>query len=221
MKKWIMLLGCAIFVLFSWRAIAQEEAQEEPNLDMFYGSKDFGGAKIGYEYFLSSRGQIDTVNFNYLTKSKRAEHAETWVNYFGVSLEFAYGGGDNYHFPGKDRGTGNYDAYWFLLWLNERLYLQDTKKVRPYFDLAAGLGEGEIFAKGSNFDTDWTSLNLIRLKVGTGAEIMLSPKLGLDVGVDVNGSLGSMNSLFTQSDLTLVGAEATIGISSWTEKTKR
>ena len=175
----------------------------------------------GYEYFLTSRGQLETVNFNYLTKSKRAEHAQTWPNYFGVSMEFAYGGGNDYHFPGKDRGKADYDTYWFALWLQERLYAQDTKKVRPYFNLAGGMGEGQIIAKGDDFDLGWTSLNLVRLKVGTGAEFMLSPKLGLDVGVDVNGTFGSIGSFFNQSDLAILGAEATIGISKWTEKERK
>jgi len=193
-------------------------AQEEPSFDLFYGNKDFGGAVLGYEQFLTHFGQVESVNFNYLTRSKRSEHAEVWPNYYGVSLEGAWAGGDKYDFPGK--GVADYNAYWLMIWISGRLYANDNKTLRPYFDLAGGLGEGQLRAKGDEdeVDIDWTSINIVGLKTGAGVEIMLTKKYGLDLGLSVNGRVGTIGSFFEKSDLALAGAQLNLGLSRWTEK---
>jgi len=206
-----VLMGAA---LISMQALAQE-----PSLDMFYGSKDFGGAEIGYEYFLNRSGSALAFDFNYLTRSKRSEHAEHWPNYYGVSLELAYLNGYDYHFSGK--GTADFDAWWLMLYIAGRIYSQDTKAVRPYFDLAFGLGQGSITVNGSDedeLDINWGNLTVLRLDAGTGLEIMLSRNYALDLGISVDGSFGAIQGLDNSADLGLLGAQAKIGLSRWSEK---
>jgi hypothetical protein len=206
-----VLLGCA---LISMQALAQE-----PSLDMFYGSKDFGGGKIGYEYFLNRAGSLTAIDFNYLTRSKRSEHAEYWSNYYGVSLELAYLNGYDYHFA--DKGTADFGAWWLMLYIADRIYVKDSKTVRPYFDIAGGLGQGSITVEGSEedeLDISGGNLTVLRLDAGTGLEIMLGKNYALDLGISIDGTIGAMQSLFDSADLGLVGAQAKVGLSRWSEK---
>lgn len=214
MKKYLWAVFAVAVFLFS----AEVRAQEDPNLDMFYGKKDLGGARIGAEYFLNENVFAGFADFYYLTKSKKSNHAEKWPYYYGVALEGAYAQGKDYHFTGK--GESDFNAWWGLLWIEGRIFTQDTGRVRPYFDVGGGIGAGQVIADGPvELDLDFTkTLNMFRLKAGTGVEIMLSDKYSLDLGVAADGTIGYMGSFFSSSNLTLAGVQATVGISRWSEK---
>jgi hypothetical protein len=215
MKKYFITAIAVTAVLVSMRSFGQDQA---PNLDMFYGKKDLGGAKLGGSYCLTSPVVTGFADFYYLTKSKKSAHTENWPYYYGVDLEGAYAQGDNYHFPGK--GNADFNAFWGLLWVDGRLYSKDTGSVRPYFDWAAGIGTGQIYGKGpkgaaTDFDK---SLNLFKLRGGAGVSFMISDKYSLDVGVDADGALAYIGDFFGASNMTLGGVQASVGFSKWTER---
>ena len=213
MKKYLRAVLMVSAFLFSAEVWAQET-----NLDMFYGKKDVGGAKFGAEYSVTNNVYAGFADFYFLTKSKRSNYTDKWPSYFGVELEGAYAQGKDYHFAGK--GNADFDAWWGLLWIDGRIYSQDTGKVRPYFETGVGIGTGQLYAngpKGSSLDFD-KSLNLLRLKGGAGVAFMLSDKYSLDVGVGADGTVAYIGDMFGSSNLTMAGVQATVGISRWGEK---
>jgi hypothetical protein len=215
MKKFFF----AVFLVSAFLFCSELWAQQEPNLDMFYGKKDTGGAKFGGEYCLTNTNvYLGFADFYYLTKGKKSNYTDKWPYYYGVELEGAYAQGKDYHFAGK--GDADFNAWWGLLWIDGRLYANDSSKVRPYVDAAVGIGTGQIYATGpksSVLDFD-KSLNLVRLKGGAGVAFMLSDKYSLDVGVGADGTIAYLGTMFSNSNITLAGVQATVGISRWNER---
>ncbi len=208
MKKIFLMLGLGL--LFSLRTFGQE-----PNLDMFYGKKDFKGGGIGYEYFLNTQGASQSLELFYLTKSKKSSQAKKFPYYYGISLDFGTGAGKDYTFNGD---KGDFSMWWIFLWVEGRIFTQDEKRVRGYVDFGGGLGIGEMEAEGEDFDLGWSQLDLVRLRVGVGVQVMLSSVWAIDFGAGVIGSLGMTKGFLDQADLELAGARAMVSICRWSEK---
>jgi len=215
MRRWFLCGALALGVIFAGNA----SAQAEPSLDQFYGNKSLGGGNFRYDYFPGVAGRAESGNLYYLTKSKRSADADTWPLYYGVSLEFTSAHGHDYDFPTK--GEADFYAWWGLLWVQGRVYEQDIRRARPYFDFGGGLGSGEIATMGPEDDEsnlNWSALTVVRFKAGTGVELMLSKGFALDLGVAVNETLGATANIPRRANLNLVSGEFKIGVSRWQER---
>jgi|GEM_PF-1801429 opacity protein-like surface antigen len=219
MKNIIVIVGMLVLMIL-WSVCVR--AQEDDGFEAFYGKKDFAGVSAGYNYLLTTPGYVGSAEFFYLTQSKKSAQAKNWQNYYGVSLEFAYAQGTDFEF---DDGKGDFDAWWMHLWISDRIYQQDYKKVRPYIDFGAGVGWGQFKGEGNKeddedaiFEIDWRSMDMVQARVGVGAEFMLDDKWALDLGVSGVGMAGLGKGLQDQADLEFAGAQAHIGISKWTER---
>lgn len=197
-------------------------AQEKEGFEPFYGKKDFGGISGAGNILLTTPGYVGSMEFYYLTRSRKSDQATNWQNYYGVSLEFAYAQGSDFEF---EDGEGDFDAWWMSLWIADRIFVQDSAKVRPYLDFGAGIGWGQFDAEGEKddeedemFEIDWRSMDLIQLRLGLGAEFMLDEKWALDLGVSGVGMAGLGGGLFDPSDLEFAGIQAHLGICRWSER---
>ena len=211
-KSW--MIGLFLF-LFSFPGFSQEE----PSLEKFYGNKDLKGGNLGYDFLLNNKGGVSSLELFYLTQAKKSAYAQRWLYYYGVSVEGANGEGEDYQFSG--RGEGDFSAWWIGIWINGRIFYQDTSKLRPYFDFGGGLGIGEIKAEGEDFEIGWTRLNLLLLRAGLGAELMLNQNWSLDLGIGAKALAGMMGGILESADLVFSGVEFKIGISQWSENKRR
>ena len=221
MKKLIVAAVIFAGVVMGGGAWAQETTSRQPNLDMFYGSKDFGGIDAKYRYYATTPGVAEALDFYYLTKSKRSEGIARWTNYYGVDAELGLGEGSKYHFS---KGDASFQSYWFFIWLDDKLFTQDTGKVRPYIDFGGGAGMGQYHTKAlkednsSKLDVDWSDVTYLGARAGGGVEFMLSGAYALDVGLDIDGQFGLGGSLLKQSTLALGGVSVNVGLCKWSEK---
>ncbi len=211
MRKTILILGLLLIPAFG------ALAQEADAFDIFYGPRDLKGGAAGYDYLLNADGFIGTFELYYLTQSKKSAQAKYWPLYYGVSLEGAWGDGSNYRL---DREDVDFNSWWIFLWIDGKIFYQDRGKVRPYIDVAAGLGTGQFTAQGENTEIDWRELELGQVRLGTGIEFMLDDQYALDLGVEATGMIGLSGGVLEATDMVLGGAQAKIGISKWSEKKK-
>ena len=202
---WLGLVG-----ILGFRAWAQE-----PELDIFYGEKDFRGARITYDYFLNQSGDELALELFYLTKSKKSAQAKRFPYYYGIGLEFAQARGFDYPF---EEGKGDFASWWLFLWIQGRIFTDDEKSVRGYFDFGSGLGIGEYAVKGEDFERGWSWLDVVQLRAGGGVQFILGAGWALELGAEVNGILGMGGGFLDRSDLALVGAEAGLSLLRWKEK---
>ncbi len=206
--KKIFWLGLILFLGF--RAWSQE-----PGFEVFYGEKDFKGARFTYDYFLNQSGDEIALELFYLTKSKKSAGVSRYPYYYGISLEFAQARGYDYPF---EEGKGDFASWWLFLWIQGRIFTDDEKPVRGYFDFGSGLGIGEYAVKGEDFDQEWSRLDVVQLRAGAGVQFILGSGWALELGAEVNGILGMGGGFLDRSDLALVGAQAGISLLRWKEK---
>jgi len=216
MRKSMVILG--LLLLPAIAAMAQEK---DEGFDVFYGPRDLKGGAAGYNYLFNADGFIGTFELYYLTQSKKSAQAKYWPLYYGVSLEGAWGDGNNYRL---DHEEVEFNSWWIFLWIDGKIFYQDREKVRPYIDVGAGLGTGQFTAKGLDEDHEveinWRQLELGQVRLGTGIEFMLDDQYALDLGVEAIGMIGLSGGVLEATDMVLGGAQAKIGISKWSEKKK-
>jgi len=211
-KSWMISL---FLFLFSFPGFSQEE----PSLERFYGNKDLKGGELSYDFLLNNKGGVSSLELFYLTQAKKSAYARRWFYYYGVSVEGANALGEDYQFSGM--GEGDFSAWWIGLWINGRIFYQDTSKVRPYLEYGGGFGIGEMRAEGEDFKIDWGRLNLLQLRAGIGAELMLNQSWSLDLGVGAKALAGMMGGILESADIVFSAVEFKIGISQWSENKRR